>query len=67
MELSDWVIHTLERRSKIPRLKSMTQRTRTRIMEILGCKSKGKFIRTLRKLGILVLDTCKVGLLVILM
>ena len=60
MELSDWVIHTLERRSKIPRLKSMTQRTRTHIMEKLGCHSTGK--STARKLCILFLDTCKVGL-----
>ena len=61
MELSDWVIRTLERRSKIPRLKAFISKVGTRITESLDRHCPGILIVGLRAFIRLCFDTCKVG------
>ena len=62
MELSDWVICTLERRSRISRLKALISKVGKRITESLDCHCPGKFIVGLKGFIRLCLDTCKVGI-----
>ena len=62
MELSDWVINTLERRSKISRLKTSARKAKLKAKAALGCNSTGKLITTLKAFIRLCLDTCKVGI-----
>ena len=62
MELSDWVINTLERRSKISRLKTACRNAKSKVKDALGCYSSGKLITLLKIFVQLCLDTCKVGI-----
>ena len=62
MELSDWVIRTLERRSRLSRLKSFISRFKAKAMEKLPCKPTGKLIIGLKTFFRLCLDTCRVGI-----
>ena len=62
MELSDWVIRTLERRSRTSRIKAFISKVGTRITESLDCHCPGNLIVGLKAFIRLCLDTCKVGI-----
>ena len=62
MELSDWVIRTLDRRSRISRIKAFISKVGMCITESLDCHCPGKLIVGLRAFIRLCFDTCKVGI-----
>ena len=63
MELSDWVISTLERKQPIPRIKSSSKRARNCILQKLDYDPMGKHTKRIEKLGVLFIDTIKAGII----
>ena len=62
MELSDWVINTLERTQKISRAKASANKLKAYILEKLHYDSTRRCAQMFKRLINLFIDTCKIGL-----